>query len=102
LLVAVTVSVPVFEGALYRPDEVMVPNKAFQVTDVSETVPCTLAVSCSAPLVATEVEAGETVTEVTAGLVGAVVTVTTALADLVGSAALVAVTVSVPAFAGAV
>src|ERR1700730_13318289 len=83
----------------------MVPNEAFQVTDLPETVPCTLAVNCSVPPVLAEVEAGDTVTEVTTGFGGgggAVVTVTCAEAALVGSAVLVWVTGSGPAFAGAV
>jgi hypothetical protein len=54
------------------------------------------------PLMAAEVEAGETVRAVTAGLVDVVVTVTTAEADLVGSATLLAITVAVPGLAGAV
>jgi hypothetical protein len=59
------------------------------------------------PPVVVEPDAGETVTELTDGLGGAgpgvgAVTVTTAEAVLVGSALLIAVTVSVPAFAGAV
>ena len=44
-LVAVTVSVPAFEGAVYTPDEVMVPKEAFQMTVLSATVPCTVAVN---------------------------------------------------------
>ena len=83
----------------------MLPSEAFQVTDLSETVPCTLAANCAVAPVLAEVDAGDTVTEVTTGLGGgggAAVTLTEAEADLVGSAALVTVTVSVPAFAGAV
>lgn len=38
-LVAVTVSVPALEGAVYSPDAVMLPRAAFQVTDLSEAVP---------------------------------------------------------------
>ena len=49
-----------------------------------------------------EVVAGEIVTELTVEPGGVVVTVTTAEADLVASATLVAVTVAVPAVAGAV
>jgi hypothetical protein len=53
-----------------------------------------------------EAEEGETVTAVTAAPVGAgvfeAVIVTLAVADLVGSALLVAVTVAVPALDGAV
>jgi hypothetical protein len=81
----------------------MLPKEAFQVTALSELVPCTLAVNCSVPPVAADVEAGDTVTEVTVGFGGsAAVTVTVAEADFVGSATLVAVTVAVPALAGAV
>lgn len=65
-------------------------------------VPCTVAANCWEPLTATLVEPGETVTEFTTGDAAAVVTVIVAEADLVVSATLVAVTVSVPAFAGAV
>ena len=54
------------------------------------------------PLVSEEVVAGETVTEVTTGPAEEAVTVTVAVADLVVSAMLVAVTVSVPGVAGAV
>ena len=42
-LVAVTVSVPALAGAVYKPDGVIVPRVAFQVTDLSAAVPCTLA-----------------------------------------------------------
>ena len=56
-----------------------------------------------------EAVAGDTATEVTVGVVGVgvgvgagAVTVTLAVPDTLGSAALVAVTRSVPAFAGAV
>jgi hypothetical protein len=99
LLVAVTVSVPACAGAVYSPAEVMVPKAAFQVTEVLEVVPLTVAVNGSVPLVVEEAEAGETVTEVT---VGGELTVTVAEPDFVLSALLVAVTVSVPACAGAV
>jgi hypothetical protein len=66
------------------------------------TVPCTAAANCWEPLITTLVEPGETVTELTIGVAPAVVTVIVPEADLVLSATLVAVTVSVPAFAGAV
>jgi hypothetical protein len=59
----------------------------------------------SVPVVTDEAVEGETVTEVTAGPVGEVgppVTVTVAPPVFVESATLVAVTMSVPAFAGAV
>jgi hypothetical protein len=39
LLVAVTVSVPAFVGALYTPDELIAPNAAVHVTDLSVAVP---------------------------------------------------------------
>ena len=55
------------------------------------------------PLVRDDAEAGEIVTDVTAGPCGgAAVTVTVAKANLVASALLVAVTVAVPTVAGAV
>ena len=100
LLVAVTVSVPGFAGAVYRPAEVMAPKAAFQVTAVFEVVPLTVAVNGSVPVVSEEAVAGETMTEVTAG--PEVATVTVAVPDLLESALLVAVTVSVPTLAGAV
>jgi hypothetical protein len=85
---------------------VILPRAAFHVTDLSETVPCTLAAKVNVPPVDAEAEPGVTVTEVTTGLgggvVGAAVIVTVAVPDLVESALLVAVTVSVPAFDGAV
>ena len=74
------------------------PDAAFQVTDLSVTVPETLAVNCCVALVNNEALAGEIETELTTG----VVTVTVTDADFVLSALLVAVTVSVPAVAGAV
>src|SRR5215468_7083743 len=80
----------------------MLPRAAFQLTDLSVTVPCTVAANCSAPPVVVEPDAGDTVTDVTDGLGGAAVTVTVADANFVGSALLVAVTVSVPVFEGAV
>ena len=90
----------------------MLPNEAFQVTDLLEVDPWTDAVKESVPPVADFAEAGEIVTEVTAGSggggfglgfdPGAAVTVTGADADRVGSATLVAVTTPVPAEAGAV
>jgi len=39
LLVAVTTAVPALEGAVYNPEDAMVPNEAFQVTDLSVAVP---------------------------------------------------------------
>jgi hypothetical protein len=69
------------------------------VTDLSVTVPATVAVNCKVPPVRAVAGDGETVTPVT---VGGAVTVTVADADFEVSAALVAVTVSLPAVAGAV
>jgi positive regulator of sigma E activity len=102
LLVAITVSVPALLGAVYAPEELMVPSAADQVTDLLEAVPWTVALNWAVPPVLTDVEAGETATEVTTGVTGAAVTVTLAEADLLVSATLVAVTVSVPALDGAV
>jgi hypothetical protein len=45
LLVAVTLSVPAFPGAVYAPEELMLPNVAVQETDLSETVPFTVALN---------------------------------------------------------
>jgi len=104
-LVAVTVSVPAFAGAVYKPAPVMAPNVAFHVTDLLVVDPATVAANVSVPPVIEVAGDGDTVTELTAGavgFVGAAVTVIVAIPVLVESAALVAVTVSVPAFAGAV
>jgi hypothetical protein len=85
---------------------VILPSAAVQATDLSVAVPCTLAENWSVPLVKDVALVGDIVTEETvgvgAGFVGAAVTVTTAAPALLPSATLVAVTVSVPAFAGAV
>jgi hypothetical protein len=84
------------------PDELIVPCEAVHVTDLSVTVPCTDAVNCSeVPVVALAV-LGETEMELTTGVAPGAVTVTLADPDFVPSARLVAVTVSVPTFAGAV
>jgi hypothetical protein len=85
----------------------MVPKAAVHVTLVFVTVPRTVALNWSLPPVVTLPDVGEIVMDVTVGVeagfdVGAAVTVTEALPDLLESATLVAVTVSVPAFAGAV
>jgi hypothetical protein len=86
----------------------MLPSEAFQVTDLLDVDPWTDAVNGSVPRVAEVAEVGEIVTEVTAEPGGGGfgldpdVTVTGADADLVGSAALVAVTTPMPAVAGAV
>jgi hypothetical protein len=106
LLVATTVSVPAFAGAVYTPEVEMLPRAARQLTDLSVTVPWTEALNCKALPVFAELEVGETEMEVTTGVgVGdgfAAATVTVAEEDLVLSATLVAVTTSVPALAGAV
>lgn len=110
-LVAVTVSVPAFAGAVYWPAAVIVPSAAFQVTALLVVEPATLAVKGKVPPATEEAVAGDTVTEVTAGVdggldgglfVGAAVTVIVAWPTLVGSATLDAVTIDVPALAGAV
>lgn len=80
----------------------IVPEAAFQDTVLSVTVPCTEAANCCVPAVFTDAEAGESVTEVTVGVDGAAITVSVAEADFVASAALVAVTVSLPVVDGAV
>jgi hypothetical protein len=85
-------------GATYTPPALMVPLAADHVTDLSETLPDTLAENCKVPPVVTEVEDGEILTELTAGAE----TVTLAVPNFVVSAALVAVIVSVPALVGAV
>src|SRR5438309_3641 len=54
LLVAVTVAVPAVVPAVYTPLVVIVPADAFHVTDLSPTVPATVAVNCCVPLVKTE------------------------------------------------
>jgi len=74
----------------------MLPPLADQVTAVL-LEPLTVDVNCCVPLVTTEAEVGEMLTATTGAL-----TVTVAEADLVLSAALVAVTVKVPALLGAV
>jgi hypothetical protein len=58
--------------------------------------------NCTFSPIVTLLEAGETVTELIVPVAVAVATVTVELPDLVESATLVAVTVSVPALAGAV
>ena len=68
--------------------EETLPAAADQVTAVL-LVPVTLAANCCVPLVSSEAEVGEIVTDTT----GAALTVTVADADLVVSAVLVAVTV---------
>ena len=81
----------------------MAPSAAFHVTLLFVTVPATTAEKVVLPPACSDIAAGDTVTEVTlGGGGGGAVTVTLDVSDLVGSATLVAVTVSVPAFAGAV
>jgi hypothetical protein len=65
-LVAVTVSVPAFAGAVYSPDELIVPRAAVHVTVSSVAVPDIVAEKCSVPPVVVEEELGVIVTEVTA------------------------------------
>ncbi len=66
VLVAVTVSVPAFAGAVYSPDELIVPSAAIHVTVSPFSVPDTVAENCSVPPVVVEEELGVIVTEVTA------------------------------------
>jgi hypothetical protein len=75
-----------------------VPRTAFQATDLLVTVPETLAVNCFVSSVVTDVEDGETLTELTPGTV----IVTVAAAVLERSAWLKTVMVAVPALEGAV
>jgi hypothetical protein len=65
LLMAVTVSVPALAGAVYIPAELILPNTAFQVTDLFEAEPTTVAVNGSVPVVIEDATPGLTVTEVT-------------------------------------
>jgi hypothetical protein len=97
-LVTVIVAVPGVDAAVKTPAEVIVPELVDQEMDLFVTVPCTVALNCSVPPVATFAVVGEIVTEVTLGAATAMV----AVADFVVSAALVAVTVTVLAVAGAV
>jgi len=96
VLVAFTVKVPAVFGAVYRPLDEMVPPVADHVTPLL-LEPVMVVVNCCVPLVRMEAEVGEIVMAITGTL-----TVTVADADLVLSAALVAVTVKVPAVLGAV
>ncbi len=96
-LVALTVAVPAVAGAVYKPvlETVPPPLVTVQVTAVL-LLPVTVALNWTEPFVPTDVVAGEIVTAT-----GEVIDI---LADaaLVESATLVAVTMEVPAFAGAV
>ena len=96
-LVAFTVKDPAVLGAVYKPDDETEPPVADQVTAVLLD-PVTLAVNCCVPLVAIEAEPGAMETATVCGAL----TVTVADADFVVSAALIAVTVNVPAVPGAV
>jgi hypothetical protein len=88
----------------------MLPEDACHVTALSVVEPTTVAVKEIVPPAVVEVAAGEMETAVTAGPAGgglgagvdSEAIVTTADADLVGSATLVAVTVPAAARAGAV
>jgi hypothetical protein len=64
-LVAVTLPVLEFDGAVKSPEDVMLPIDATQLTDSFVVVPCMLALNCILPLGAREAEEGETATEVT-------------------------------------
>jgi hypothetical protein len=112
-LVAVTVSVPAFAGAVYWPADEIVPSRAFHVTFVFVVVPCTAAWNGSVPLVTEAADDGVMTTAVTAPLLlvplnGEVLptfvpaTATVALAEKVGSATLCAVTRPTPPAIGAV
>jgi hypothetical protein len=106
---AVTIEVPAVAGAVKTPPAVMLPFDACHVTALFVVEPSTDATRVKVPPVWVEAEAGEIVTDDTAGSLGGGVgdelgpaTVTTAEADFVGSATLVAVTIPVAAFVGAV
>lgn len=98
LLVAVMVVVSADGPAVKRPAGEIAPLDADQVTDLSVTVPCTLAVNCCVARARMLTVLGATEIEVTVGAL----TVTVAEAVFVLSATLVAVTVTLPAAAGAV
>ena len=97
-LVAVIVYVPAVLGAVYSPAVVIAPPVVDHVIPVFD-VPLTVAVNCCVAPVASVAVLGLMLT-VTGG--GGAVTVIVAEADLAVSAALVAVTVYVPAVLGAV
>src|SRR5689334_1549814 len=90
MLVAVTVYEPAACPAVYNPEELIVPPVAAQVT-------ATFDVNCCVPPVSSVMFVGEIVTPV-----AGTETVTLAVADLVVSCTLVAVTVKEPAVAPAV
>ena len=80
----------------------MVPKAAFQLTVLFDVVPWTIALNGSVPLVTEDADAGDRLTELTPAAFGPAVTVTVAVAVLLGSALLVTVIVNVPKFEGAV
>jgi len=65
-LVAVIVSVPGVEGAVYTPEELICPFAAVQVTDLSVVSPVIVATSCSELPVVAEAAFGVIATEATA------------------------------------
>jgi hypothetical protein len=95
-LVAVIVAVVFVAGAVYNPLEVILPSVALHVTAVL-VVPVTDAVNCCIPPIGKLTLAGLIVITTPEEA-----TVTSADADFMESAMLVAVTVTVPGFAGAV
>jgi hypothetical protein len=99
-LVALTVKLPAALGAVYRPAALTVPPLASTTVQVTEVLafPVTVAPNCAVSLAATVVGASVIVITTTPGAL----TVIVAVADLVVSATLVALTVKVPAALGAV
>jgi len=97
-LVAVTVAFAAVAPAVNRPAFVIVPEDADHVTALFVTFPFTVALNCIVPLVRIDPVAGVTLTEFTIGAA----TVTVAVPAFVGSATLVAVTVTVAFVVGAV
>ena len=78
------------------------PKAAFQLSVLFDVVPCTVALNGSVPPVTEDADAGDMMTELTPPAFGPAVTVTVAVAVLLGSALLVTVIVTVPKFEGAV
>ena len=78
------------------------PKAAFQLSVLFDVVPCTVALNGSVPPVTEDADAGDMMTELTPPAFGPAVTVTVAIAVLLGSALLVTVIVTVPKFEGAV
>jgi hypothetical protein len=104
--VAFTVWLPACAGAVYKPLALIVPALELPPWTLSTdqvmavfVVPLTVAVNCAVAPGETDAEEGDTKTVTDPDVV---VTVTWALAVLVGSATLVAITVCLPACAGAV